>query len=138
MQVLYVRFYHASDEADLFDGSGAVAQRYGVRKLPEEYLAIVQVAEDVLSFFQVGNRLGRAKGSGRFGDLQNVAQLFDRDPRGVGSMGEIHAGGVPNGIDGALRPFAEDGSQLLLPTAARPRPPARAPPPARYGLTHQL
>ena len=72
MQIVNVGFDHLRGEGQLF-GSGTVARRYGIGKLVDELLAIVQVAENILSLFQVGNHIRRRKGPGGFGDLQGVA-----------------------------------------------------------------
>jgi len=121
MQIGNVGCHDLSDEAQLIRGSCILARRQGVLELVDELLAIMQVAQDILGLFQGGNGPGCSNGAGGLGDFHHVAQFFDCDPGGVGSMWEVHSRRVANGICGALRPVTENRLQLLPPSSAKRR-----------------
>src|SRR5262245_23024119 len=79
MQLVNFGFDYARHQPQVIEGCRVVARRHGVSEIVDELLTIVELAENILSLFQLGNRPGRSKGPGRSSDLEGIAKFFERD-----------------------------------------------------------
>jgi len=107
VQVAAFRFDELLDEPDVI-GIDRHARLRFLRKIINQNLAIVQIAQRVLRLLEVPQRLVHCRtGAGCARDFEHVSQFFDGDPRGVDAIRKVHAGRVMHRFACRGRAFAD-------------------------------